>query len=112
MEYARKLGFRPKPNGLLENGIKVVVKRNDITYHNSARLDDLIDVYTRVSYIKNTSFCFEHILINPESNALLVNQKSVHVNLNPDTNLPEKIPDVFRNALLNFEGKDMEIIKN
>lgn len=112
MEYARKLGFRPLPNGLMENDIKVVVKRNEITYHNPARPDDLIDVYTRISYIKNSSFCFENILINPEKNLILVHQKSVHVNLNPDTNLPERIPDKFRKAILNFEGKDPEIIKD
>jgi len=112
MEYSRKLGFRPLPNGTMENGIKVVIKRNEITYHNPARLDDLIDVYTRVSYLKNSSFRFEHILINPEKNLLLVDQKSIHVNLNLDTNIPERIPDKFRKAIYNFEGKVLKIIKD
>ena len=112
MEYARELGFHPLPDGVLENGVKVVVKRNEVTYHNPARLDDLIDIYTRVSYLKNSSFCFEHILMNPEKNLLLVDQKSVHVNLNPDTNIPERIPDNFRKAIFNFEGKELEIIKD
>lgn len=110
IEYIRNLGFKLLPGGIFENGIKVMVKRNEITYHYPARIDDLVDVYTRVSYIKNSSFCFEHLLINPETNNLYCFNKSIHVNLNPDTDNPERISDKYRKLFLDFEKDDIEII--
>lgn len=109
IEYIRSLGIKLLPGGN-ENGIKVMVKRNEITYNYPARMDDLIDVYTRISYIKNTSLCFEHLLVNPETNRLYCFNKSIQVNLNIDTNLPERIPDKYRKLFLDFEKDDIEII--
>src|SRR5262245_54420970 len=67
VEYARGLGFRLLPSGILGNYLRINVRRNEINYEASAKVDDLVDVYTRISYIKNSSFCFEHILLNAET---------------------------------------------
>ena len=112
VEYVRKLGFRLLPGGTFGNSIKVMVKRNEITYNYPARIDDLIDVYTRISYLKESSFCFEHLLINPETNKLYCYNKSIQVYLNPDTNLPERLPEKYRKLFKDFEGRDLEIIKD
>jgi len=111
VEYIRELGFKLLPGGVFDSGIKVMVKRNEITYHYPARIDDLIDVYTRISFIKNSSFCFEHLLVNPDTNKIYCYNKSIQVNLNPDTNSPERIADKFRKLFMDFEGKDIEIIE-
>lgn len=111
VEYIRELGFNLLPGGVFDNGIKVLVKRNEITYHYPARIDDLIDVYTRISFIKNSSFCFEHLLVNPETNKIYCYNRSIQVNLNPDTNKPERISDKYRKLFLDFEGKDIEMIE-
>jgi acyl-CoA thioester hydrolase len=111
VEYIRDLGFKLLPGGVFDNGIKVMVRRNEINYYNPARIDDLIDVYTRVAYIKSSSFCFEHILLNSGNGLLCCDQKSIQVNLNPDTNLPERLNDKYRNMLIGFEGSNLEIIK-
>jgi acyl-CoA thioester hydrolase len=110
-EYARNLGFSILPNGLLNGEVKTVVKRNEITYYSPARLDSLIDVYTRISYLKNSSFCFEHILIDAERDVLLVDQKSVQVNLNMLTNVPERIPENLREKVIAFEGENLILLK-
>jgi acyl-CoA thioester hydrolase len=111
VEYIRELGFKLLPGGVFDNGIKVMVKRNEITYHYPARIDDIIDVYTRISFIKNSSFCFEHLLVNPETNRIYCYNRSIQVNLNPDTNTPERVPDKYRKLFLDFEGEDIEEIK-
>ncbi len=110
VEYIRQLGFKLLPGGVVDNVIRVMVRRNEINYYNPARIDDLIDVYTRISYIKNSSFCFEHILLNAESGLLYCDQKSVQVNLNLDTNRPERIGDEYRKVFINFEGSNLKII--
>src|SRR5436190_12618698 len=110
VEYVRKLGIKLLPTGIFDNEIKINVKRNEINYESSARLDELVDVYTRISYIKNSSFCFEHLLINSETGEIYVLQKSIQVNLNPQTGKPERLPDHLREIIIAFEGKNVELI--
>lgn len=110
VEYIRGLGFHLLPGGMFDNGVKVMVRRNEINYFSPARIDDLIDVYTRVSYIKNSSFCFEHLLVNSVNGILCCDQKSVQVNLNPQTNMPERLADKYRKLFIDFEGNNLKVI--
>lgn len=112
VEYVRNLGIKLLPTGTFDHGITINVKRNEINYEAPAYVDDLIDVYTRISYLKNSSFCFEHVILNSENKHLLVTQKSVQVNLNPATKRPERLPDNLRDIIINFEGKDLETFNN
>lgn len=111
VEYIRNLGFSLLPGGRLDIGIKVMVRRNEINYFYPAKIDDMIDVYTRVSYIKSSSFCFEHVLLNSETGVLHCDQKSIHVNINSDTDTPERLGDKYRNILMNFEGNNLEVLE-
>ncbi len=110
VEYVRQLGFRLLPGGVFESGFRVMVKRNEINYHSPAKLDDLIDVFTRISYIKNSSFCFEHVILNSETGQVICDQKSVQVNLNPDSARPERLGDKYREIIEKFEGRNLEFL--
>jgi len=110
VEYVRNLGIQLLPTGIFDDGVKINVKRNEINYEASAMVDDLLDIYTRISYIKNSSFCFEHLIYQSETGKLLVTQKSVQVNLNKDTNKPERLPDHLRKIIIDFEGENVEVI--
>jgi acyl-CoA thioester hydrolase len=110
VEYVRNLGIKLLPTGVFDHGVMINVRRNEINYESPAYVDDLIDVYTRISYIKNSSFCFEHLILKADTGQLLVTQKSVQVNLNPSTKRPERLPDHLREVIINFEGKNLEII--
>ncbi len=111
VEYVRNLGINILPIGITDNGIKINVKRNEINYESPAIVDDLLDIYTRISYIKNSSFCFEHLIYHHETGRLLITQKSVQVNLNADTNRPERLPDYLRKIIMDYEGDNLEIIE-
>lgn len=110
VEYVRNLGIQLLPTGIFDDGIKINVKRNEINYESPATVDDQLDIYTRISYIKNTSFCFEHLIFHTDTGRLLVTQKSVQVNLNADTNKPERLPDHLRKIITDFEGDDAEVL--
>ena len=110
VEYVRNLGINILPIGITDNGVKINVKRNEINYESPAIVDDLLDIYTRISYIKNSSFCFEHLIYHHETGRLLITQKSVQVNLNADTNRPERLPDNIRKIIMDYEGDSLEII--
>jgi acyl-CoA thioester hydrolase len=110
VEYVRNLGIKLLPTGVFDHGVMINVKRNEIDYEAPAYVDDMIDVYTRISYIKNSSFCFEHLILKSDTSQLLVTQKSVQVHLNPSTKRPEKIPGHLRDVIIGFEGSDVELI--
>lgn len=103
VEYVRELGIQLLPTGIFDNQFKINVKRNEISYESPAYLDDLLEVYTRISYIRNSSFCFEHLIIRPSNNTLIVTQKSVQVNLNLETNKPERLPDEIRKIIIDYD---------
>lgn len=111
VEYVRDLGVQLLPTGIFDDGVKINVKRNEINYESPAMVDDMLDIYTRISYLKNSSFCFEHLIFHHDTGRLLVTQKSVQVNLNPETNRPERLPDHLRKIIMEFEGKSLEIIE-
>lgn len=110
VEYRRQFGYNINENGIFNDGIKVVVVNNTLNYRSPAYLDDLLNVYTRVKWIKNSSFCFEHIIENTGNNVILCDGTGILVNLN-DKNLPEPLADKFINEINSFEKK-LEIIRN
>lgn len=110
VEYVRNLGIQLLPTGIFDDGVKINVKRNEINYESPATVDDLLDIYTRISYIKNSSFCFEHLIFHHNTGRLLITQKSVQVNLNVSTNRPERLPDDLRKIIIDFEGDNVEVI--
>lgn len=102
VEYRRNLGYSILRSGIFNDGLKVVVVHNDIDYKSFAYLDDLLSVYTKISWIKNSSFCFEQIVVNDESKNIICNGKGILVNLN-SANEPEKLPEKFINEIKSFE---------
>lgn len=110
VEYVRNLGIQLLPTGIFDDGVKINVKRNEINYESPAMVDDMLDIYTRISYLKNSSFCFEHLIFHTDTGRLLVTQKSVQVNLNAQTNKAERLPDHLRKIIMDYEGDSLEIL--
>ena len=110
VEYLRDLGRKVNPGAMDEN-IKVMIKKNEIIYHFPAKLDDLIDIYTRASYIKNSSLGFEQVLVNHDSGVMLCTLNVVHVYLDPQTNESARIPDNYRKMFKDFEGENINFIE-
>lgn len=111
LEYFKNLGIRIDHH-TIQNEFRVVLATNNITYKLSAHYDDLIDIYTRISYVKNTSFGMEAVLIQHEAGHLLAENTNVHVWLDPRTNKPIPISDEFRRQIQRFEGENVLIRMN
>jgi acyl-CoA thioester hydrolase len=106
--YLEHIGVKVDINSI-QHESKVVVVRNEIDYRSPARFDDLIDVYTRVSFIRDTSFAFEGILEHAVTKRLIGENVSFHVWLNDKTNHPMTVPGSFRNVISRFEGDNAVI---
>ena len=104
IEYLNTIGAKVDIN-TINNESKVVLARNEIDYRSPARYGDTINVYSRISAIKNTSFIFEGLLERSSNGEIIAENVAVHVWLNHKTNLPTPVPDDFRKLVQRFEGE-------
>ena len=50
-----------------------------------AYYDDELEVYTRISYVKNSSFGFDHLIVKKKTGKIIVDGKGVIVQVDPKT---------------------------
>ncbi len=108
VEYLQHLGLVLDVN-TIKHGARVVVARNEIDYLSSAHYGDMIDVHTRISSIKNTSFIFEGLLKGAQTGRDIAANVSIHVWLSDTNGQPMPVPDEFRRTVQSFEGKNAAI---
>ena len=104
IEYLNQIGAKVDMN-TVNHESKVVLARNEVDYRTPARYGDTINVYSRISTIKNSSFIFEGILERDPTDEILAENVAVHVWLNHKTNAPMSVPDEFRKLVQRFEGE-------
>lgn len=102
VEYRRNLGYKMLKNGIFNDGLKVVVVHNEIDYKSFAFLDDLLNVYTRISWIKNSSFCMEQVITEHETDRLICSGKGILVNVSMKGK-SRKLDQKFVNEIEKFE---------
>jgi acyl-CoA thioester hydrolase len=91
----------------LQGDSRIVVVRNEINYCAPARFNELINVYTRISYIRNSSFTFEGMLESADTGKRLAENISVHVWLDRESGEPAPVPDAFRGLVRDFERENL-----
>ena len=68
---------------------------NQIDYLKVAKFDDELNIYTRISYIKNSSFGFEHIVENSKTKKIIAEGAGVSVHVDPLTRKSTPLTDDF-----------------
>ena len=109
IEYRRNFGYSLLKNGMFDDGLKVVVVHNSLDYKSFAFVDETLTIYTRISWIKSSSFEFLQMIINEKTKEVICEGRGVCVNLNPKTNQSEPLPGKFIEEIKAFE-KNMNII--
>ena len=104
IEYRRNLGYNLLPNGIFNDGLKVVVVRNEIDYKSFAFLDDLLNIYTKIAWIKNSSFCFEQVIEKDSDKLIVCEGKGILVNVDSN-NKSTKLNNKFIEEINSFEEK-------
>jgi YbgC/YbaW family acyl-CoA thioester hydrolase len=103
LEYRRSYGYNLSPNGTFNDGLKVFVVHNALDYLATATLDDVLNVYTRISWIKNSSFGFDHLIEKDSDKSVLAKGIGILVNVDLKTNRPVDLPIKFVKEVLEFE---------
>lgn len=98
-EHFRKLGLTYSE--LEKSGLRIMVVDARCTYKNPVTYDDLIDIETRISQVKNTSMVFTYELYN--EGKLVAKGETGHVFTN-EKGKPVKIPSSIKNSLSVLTG--------
>ncbi|MCI0707734.1 MAG: acyl-CoA thioesterase [Ignavibacteriae bacterium] len=110
IEYFKHIGLAVDMQSITGSS-KIVLVRNEIDYKLPARFDDLLNIFTRVSFIKNTSFGVEGILEREGTGEIIAENIAYHVWLDPSTDRPVSVPEHFRGIVRKFEGANCEILQ-
>ena len=102
LEYIKAAGMMPE-KGIFSDGKIFFMVRNEINYRSHAYYDDVLDVYSRISYIKNSSFGYDHLIIKQKTGEAIVDGKGVVVNVDPKTRKSISLPEDFIEKVKTFE---------
>ena len=95
LEYIKAAGLMPE-KGIFSDGKLYFMVRNEINYRDHAHYDDELDVYTKISFVKNSSFGFDHVIVKKKSGNIIVDGKGVIVHVDPKTRKSINLePDVL-----------------
>jgi len=102
-EYWRAIGL-PYPEGYVERfGNDVYLRKATVEYLGSARYDDLLSIYTRVSRLGRTSMTFQFEIYRENHEASLVTAELVYVNADPKTMKAAPLPADLRSRVQDYE---------
>jgi acyl-CoA thioester hydrolase len=88
-----------------------IMAHNECNYIFPAHFDDELEVHTRIIEIRNSSFKFEHLLINKNNFQRIAEGSGVFVHIDLKTRKSIPLPNEFYSAVKDFE-KGVEINKN
>lgn len=102
LEYAKAAGLIPE-GGIFSDGNLFFIVRNEINYRGYAHHDDVLDVYSRINFIKNSSFGYDHLIVNRKTNRVIVEGKVVIVHVDSRTKKSKALSESFIKKVQAFE---------
>ena len=103
-EYFRALGLSWQT--MIESGVDTVLARTTLEFKAPARFDEVLEVYTRISKIGNTSITFDFEIYAEGSERLINSASSLYVCVDPKTLQKMRVPGDLRLRISEFEGRE------
>ena len=110
LQYFKDLELMPA-EGIFSDGKLFYVVRNEINYKDHAKFDEELNVYSKISFIKNSSFGFEHLIVKSKENIIVADGKGVIVCVDPETKKSTPLSKKFYDKISGFED-EIDIIKD
>lgn len=110
IEYTKELGLIPD-KGIFSDGSLYFIVRNEVNYLAHAHYGDDLVIYSKVSYVKNSSFGFDHLVVNKNTNEIIADGKGVIVYVDPETHKSTNLPESFYEAVKLYET-EVKILKD
>lgn len=110
LEYIKAAGLMPA-GGIFSDGKLFFMVRNEINYRDHAFYDDELEIYSKISYIKNSSFGFDHLIVKKKTGQIIVDGKGVVVYVDPKTRKSTPLPEDFIEKVKRIDP-DVKIIRD
>lgn len=110
LEYLKAIGQYRDMNEMATADMFYLMAHNDCDYMEPAYYDDELNIYTRISYIKNSSFGFEHIVEKTKSGRIIAKGGGVIVHINRSEKKSIPLPADFYESVLAYD-KNVRIIR-
>lgn len=107
--YLFDIGF-PKKASFYKNSMALMAVHTEAEYYSSAEFADDFKIFTRTSYLKNTSLGMEQI-IELEDGRPIANVKIDLVYFNSTTKKPQSLSESIRHLITLHEGKKVKLLK-
>ena len=105
VKYIQNLKQAYKLQTIMEGASFFITARNEIDYIEPALFDEKLNIYTRIDFIKNSSFGFKHIVENAATKIILATGVGIFVHINIKTKKSVPLPQEFYDAVADFEKK-------
>ena len=109
LQYIKDLGLLPEA-GIFTDGDVYFMVRNEINYKSHGFYDEKLVIYSRISFIKNSSYGFEHIIIKDRTGELVADGAGVFVHVDAKTKEPITIKQKMIDVVKNYEP-DVKILR-
>jgi acyl-CoA thioester hydrolase len=102
LEYIKAAALMPE-KGIFSDGEIFFMVKNEINYRSHAYYDDVLDVFSKISFIKNSSFGYDHLIVKQKTGEIIVDGKGVVVYVDPKTRKSTALSESFIEKVKSFE---------
>ncbi|MFZ1290168.1 MAG: thioesterase family protein [Melioribacteraceae bacterium] len=111
IKYLQDLKKKYHLKEILHGDLFFIMAHNECDYILPAKLDDELEIQTKVTEIRKSSFKFEHLVINKLITEIIAKGNGVLVQINLITKKSIPLPEEFCKAVKKFD-KGVEIINS
>ncbi len=101
LQYIKAAGLMPE-GGVFSDGKLFFMVRNEINYRSHAFYDEDLSVYTRVSYVRKSSYGFEHVIVKKDG-TIVVDGSGVIAHVDPVTRKSSPLQEEFVGKLQQYD---------
>lgn len=95
-----------KLDGIFEDGtFDFVLAKSTLEYKQSAKLNDVLDIWVRTAKVGRTSLVNEFVITRSGETEPLILAEIIYVSIDPKTLKPQPVPDIVRNRIDEFEKR-------
>lgn len=109
LQYIKDLGLLPEA-GIFTTGDVFFMVRNEVNYKSHAFYDEKLIIFSRVSFIKNSSYGFEHIIIKDKTKEVVADGAGIFVHVDAKTKKPITIKEHMIVVIKDYEP-DLKILR-
>ena len=112
LDYLKAIKQYREMEDILNSPKFYLMVHNECDYYEPAYYDDELIIYTRIKYVKNSSFGFEHIVVKCSSGSIIAKGNAVIVRIDRVSKKSIPLSDDFYTSVANFEGNVERINRN